>query len=110
MIRSARLLAVITALLALAGCAADTGIRGYWTLHDTDFRKLKPGMTKPDVVAIVGKPRLAVTFARLGEEVWEYRYLDGQIFMKAHVSFDTKGVFKGHVESYDQDAYDAVSE
>ena len=86
--------------VALVGCA-DTGIRGFWTLHDTDFRQLKPGMTKAQVVAIVGKPEAAATFANLGEEVWDYSYLDYQTHMKAYVHFDSKGTFKHHDEVYD---------
>jgi len=104
MMRLVRFLAGIAALAVLVGCA-ETGIRGFWTLHDTDFRQLKPGMTKDQVIALVGKPPLAVTYPNLGEEVWDYSYLDSQIHMRAYVYFDTKGIFTRHIESYDQDYY-----
>ncbi|MBI2961964.1 MAG: outer membrane protein assembly factor BamE [Betaproteobacteria bacterium] len=105
MIPSLRFFTVTAVLLAIAGCAVDTGIRGFWTLRDTDFRRLKPGMTKADVVAIVGKPPAAVTYPNLREEVWDYSYLDTQIHMRAYVYFDTRGVFKHHVEAFDMDYY-----
>ncbi|MBI2319294.1 MAG: outer membrane protein assembly factor BamE [Betaproteobacteria bacterium] len=110
MIRAFRFFIAMAALAALVGCAADTGIRGFWTLRDTDFRKLKPGMNKANVVALVGRPQAAVTFARLGEEVWDYSYLDYQVHMRAYVYFDTKGLFTRHIESYDQDYYSTVAE
>ena len=54
MTRLVRLFAAIAALAALGGCAWDQGIRPFWTLHDTDFRQLKPGMTKEklDIMAM----------------------------------------------------------
>ena len=104
MIRFIRTFTAIAALAALAGCA-ETGIRGFWTLHDTDFRQLKPGMTKAEVVAIVGKPQSAVTFANLREEVWDYSYLDYQTRMKAHVHFNLNGNFTRHFEMYDHQYY-----
>ncbi len=110
MIRLLRLFTAIVALSALVGCAVNTGIRPFWTLHDTDFRQLKSGMTKAQVVAMVGKPQVAVMFANLGEEVWDYSYLDYQIRMKAYVYFNTGGIFTRHIESYDQDYYSTVAE
>lgn len=105
MTRLVRLFVAIAALAALCGCAWDQGIRPFWTLHDADFRQLKPGMTKADVEARVGKPIEAITFVRMGEEVWDYSFLDGQIHMRAYVYFDMKGIFKHHTESYDQAYY-----
>jgi outer membrane protein assembly factor BamE (lipoprotein component of BamABCDE complex) len=108
MIRLLRLFTAIVALAALVGCAANSGIRPFWTLKDTDFRKLKPGMDKAQVVAMVGRPPMAVTYPNLAEEVWDYSYLDYQIRMRAYVVFDNRGVFKHHTESYDQDYYSGV--
>jgi len=110
MFRLLRLFTAIAALSALVGCAANTGIRPFWTLHDTDFRQLKPGMNKTQVVAMVGRPPAAVTYPNLAEEVWDYSYLDYQVRMRAYVVFDTRGVFKHHTESYDQDYYSTVAE
>ena len=103
-----RLFTVFAVFLALGGCAtADmAGIRPYWTLHDADFRQLKPGMTQGDVEKIVGKPLSKMTFARLNEEVWGYRFLDYTIRMRSSVHFDTKGVLKYATREYDMDYYD----
>ncbi|MBI4292893.1 MAG: outer membrane protein assembly factor BamE [Betaproteobacteria bacterium] len=104
MMRLVRFLAGIVALAMLVGCA-ETGIRGFWTLRDADFRQLKPGITKAQVVAIVGKPPLAVTYPNLRQEVWDYGYMDSQTRMRAYVFFDAKGIFTHHVESFDMDYY-----
>ena len=104
MIRFVMLSIGIVALAVLVGCA-DPGVRPFWVLKNTDFRQLKADMSKPEVVAIVGKPHLATTFRRMGEEVWDYSYMDSQTHMRAFVYFDLKGIFKHHTEAYDQDYY-----
>ncbi|MGB7542161.1 MAG: outer membrane protein assembly factor BamE [Burkholderiales bacterium] len=105
MTNAARFLAVAAAVLAFGGCAIDPGIRPFWTLHDSDFRQLKPGMAKAEVQNIVGKPHWTFNFPRLEEEVWEYSYLDYQTRMKALAHFDTRGILKYHTQSFDQDYY-----
>ena len=105
MTNAARLVAVIAAVLAFGGCATDPGIRPFWTLHDTDFQQLKPGMTRSEVEKLVGKPILKITFPRLEEEVWEYNFLDVQVRMKAMAHFDTRGVLTYHQELYDHEYY-----
>jgi len=100
-----RMLSAIAALVALGGCATDPLMRPYWTLHDADFRQLKPGLTKAEVEKIVGSPMVKVTFPRLAEETWDYRYLDIQTRMRATVHFDTRGIVKYHTQRYDMDYY-----
>lgn len=101
MIRVARFLLLTAALAALAGCAGDPLVRPFWSLRDTDFRQLKPGMTKEQVIGIVGKPEFSNVFPHMGEEAWDYSYLDVQTRMRAWVYFDMKGLFTRHYEIYD---------
>ena len=100
---TARRVAVVAAVLAFAACAAHPGVRPFWTLHDADFKQLKPGMTRPKVQRLVGKPILKMTFPRREEEDWEYRFLDVQIRMQAMVHFDNRGVLKYHQELDDHE-------
>ena len=101
-------LVAIAALLALAGCATDSGIRGYWMLHTADIQQLKPGQSKADVERIIGKPFQRLVFPNLGEEVWDYRYLDVQTHMRSAVHFDTKGIVKYATQEYDSEHYSAI--
>jgi outer membrane protein assembly factor BamE (lipoprotein component of BamABCDE complex) len=96
-----KMLIVVAALLALGACAVDPGVRPFWTLHETEFRKLKQGMVKSDVEALLGKPIFISTFARLEEEVWDYRYMDVQLRMYATLHFDPQGTLKYHTERLD---------
>jgi len=65
-------------------------------VKETAFNNLKPGVTtKDDVLREVGLPLLKSYFPRQGEEVWDYRYLQGTAtFMLAYVHFDSKGTYK----------------
>jgi outer membrane protein assembly factor BamE (lipoprotein component of BamABCDE complex) len=92
---------VMAALFALGACAVDPGVRPFWTLHETEFRKLKQGMTKSDVEALLGKPIVVSAFPRLEEEVWDYRYMDVQLRMYATLHFDSQGTLKYHSERLD---------
>lgn len=103
--RFRRLFPALVVLLALAGCAADPGVRPRWTLSDADFRQLKPRLTQAEVEKIVGKPLMKTTFARLEEEVWDYDYLDAQTRMRSSVRFDMRGVMKYHTQELDQHYY-----
>ena len=80
----------------LAGCAAGyqgwyQGVRPYWTLHEQDFAPVTPGTTKANVNSLVGKPLLTTEFPRQGEEVWDYRFLNGVRPYIASVYFDMQG-------------------
>jgi outer membrane protein assembly factor BamE (lipoprotein component of BamABCDE complex) len=76
----------------LAGCATQPGVRPKWTLHEGDFASIAPQRTsKEDVERLVGKPLTAMTFRNLGEEVWDYRYMDGVKTYIAEVHFDMQG-------------------
>ena len=85
----------------LAGCAGYSPSTGYsptpyWMVKEAAFNNLKPGVTtKDDVLREVGVPQLKSYFPRQGEEVWDYRYLQGtETFMLAYICFDSKGTYK----------------
>ena len=100
--------AVAVTLCVLAGCAADPAIKPWWTLREADFRQLQPGKTTAaEVRTVLGKPGLEMTFTRQGEEVWDYRYLDGTMYMLAWVYFDGRGVYKYFVGQRDPAQYNA---
>jgi outer membrane protein assembly factor BamE (lipoprotein component of BamABCDE complex) len=103
--RFSRLFPVLVVLLALAGCATDPGVRSFWTLSEADFGLLKPGMTQTEVEKIVGKPVLKMTFDRLDEEVWDYKFMGTQLRMLASVHFDIRGAMKYHTQELDQSYY-----
>ena len=94
-----------TAMGGLSGCAGDPEVRPWWTLGEAAFRQIQPGRsTKGDVRNLLGKAILETTFQRLREDVWDYRYLYGAVFMYATVHFDERGVVK-HVASEPDQAY-----
>ena len=68
----------------------------YWLVKEEGFTKLIPGTSKKsDVLRELGVPLLKSKFPRQGEEVWEYRYLEGTAtLMLAHVYFDPNGTYK----------------
>ena len=88
-------LAACLAVLVLAGCAAaawQEGIRPWWTLNERDFAAITRGKTKAEVEAALGKPLLEETFSRLGEQVWDYRFLNNGVGrFAAEVHFDLEG-------------------
>ena len=86
--------AVLAAAL-VAGCATHQQGRAWYTLSEQSFAGIKPGTTsKADVQRDLGDPALAMTFARQGEEVWDYRFLNGTRYYVAELHFDTQGVAK----------------
>lgn len=87
-------LAGCLAVAVLGGCANANwkeGIRPWWQLSAKEFAAIPKEMTKADVERAVGKPLLAETFARLGEDVWDYRFLDGTKKYGAEVHFNLDG-------------------
>ena len=91
------------ALAALSGGCSTTmdNFRPYWSLTAADLRQFKPGVaTKADVERILGKPWMAIVYPGPREEVWDYRYMDGNILMYSQASFDPSGTFRSHTESH----------
>ena len=97
------LIAVSAALIA--GCAVDSP-KPWWTLGDANFRSLQTGQTtKAEVRASLGRPVAEMVFASQGEEVWDYRFLQGTLVMYATVHFDTRGTYKYYVAQPDPAFY-----
>ena len=93
-------------LLVVSGCVTDPASRGWWTLGEADFRGLKPGIsTQAEVLKLMGTPIDRSSFRRQGEEVWDYRYLDGTMQMLAWVFFDAQGRYKYFVGQPDPARY-----
>jgi outer membrane protein assembly factor BamE (lipoprotein component of BamABCDE complex) len=94
-----RVMLVLASLLSLAGCAGyfpPYSPTPWWTIRETAFTNLKPGVTtKEEVRKLVGIPLSEMHFPRQNEDVWEYRYLEGTtIIMIAYVHFGPDGVYK----------------
>jgi hypothetical protein len=91
----------MAALLSLAACTSYAPTP-FWTIRETAFKGLTPGVTtKEDVRKQVGVPLSEMYFPRQEEDVWEYRYLEGTtVVMIAYVYFDSKGVYKHTFHMY----------
>lgn len=92
-------LLVLAVLLSLAGCAGwfpPYSPTPWWTIRETAFVNLKPGVTtKEEVRKLIGIPVSEMHFPRQNEDVLEYRYLDGTtIVMVAYLHFSPSGVYK----------------
>lgn len=89
-------IAVVGLSISLAGCAIDPSVKPWYTLKQASFAAIRPGITdKSEVRNIVGKAKQETTFARLGEEVWDYYYLEGTTRRYiAEVHFDVGGKAK----------------
>ncbi len=82
---------ICAAAAVLAACATQQGVRPKWTLHESDFAPITPQTTKEQVELRVGRPLVTTVFARLEEEVWDYRYMDGVQTYVAEIHFDMQG-------------------
>jgi len=97
------------ALLLLSGCATDPASRPWWSLGEADFRGLQAGVTtQSEVLKRLGTPLQRANFERVGEEVWDYRYLDGTREMIAWVTFDRQGKYKNYVGQPDPARYSGM--
>ena len=45
-------------------------------LNDDTFFQIRPGMTRDEVLRLIGPPGETMHFARLDQESWDYRYVD----------------------------------
>jgi hypothetical protein len=102
MIASLRNSFAVAALIALAACATGPRPTPYWTIHDTAFKDLKPGVsTEDDVRKQLGVPLTESHFPRKNEDVWEYRYMEGTTrVMLAYVHFDPQSGLLKYTEQY----------
>lgn len=72
-------------------------------LTEENFENLKPGMTLPEVVAIVG-PAYIVNKYGNGTTVWTYRYYDG-VYKLLHTTFDESGHLLRYQTEWNPDVY-----
>ncbi len=49
-------------------------------LHEKNFEQIKPGMTREEVVSIIGESKDAFGLARHRGYVWNYRYVNPHCF------------------------------
>ena len=91
-------LSILGAAALLAGCASYQQGRPYYTLKASDFTPLAGApTTKADVERMYGRPLTAMTFRRQGEEVWDYRFLNGTFVYIAEIHFN---LADGHTKYY----------
>jgi hypothetical protein len=99
-------LAVLAAFLGLlAASAIDPTAKPWWTLRDDSFIPNKPGLSKADVQNFLGKSILEMSYPRLNEDVWDYRFLHGTTMIyTTEVHFDEQGMVK-YFTQYPDPAY-----
>ncbi len=62
-------------------------------LTDDTFNRIRPGLTRDDILRMIGPPGETMFFARLNEDSWGYRYKDiGGYLAVFSVNFDSNGV------------------
>jgi outer membrane protein assembly factor BamE (lipoprotein component of BamABCDE complex) len=75
-------------------------------LTDDVFNGIQPGMTREDVLRLIGPPGSSMDFEGLQHESWEYRYMDTWRYVAVFsVDFDRNGIvvskFKRRIERSD---------
>ncbi|MFM2055216.1 MAG: outer membrane protein assembly factor BamE [Pseudomonadota bacterium] len=63
-------------------------------LHAANFGKVQPGMTVDEVRGLLGRPAIKEAYELKKEEVWDWRWLDGQTRRIFRVTFDFGGRVK----------------
>lgn len=66
-----------------------TGLRQ--VLHPSYFAKVQPGMSVAEVRRLLGQPAEKQAFELKKEEVWDWRWLDGQTRKVFRVTYDFNG-------------------
>jgi hypothetical protein len=75
-------------------------------LSDESFNRIRPGLTRDQVLRMIGPPGDSMSFARLQEDSWEWRYQDAWRYTAIFsVNFDRNGIvvskFTRRLERYD---------
>lgn len=60
-------------------------------LKPANFAQITPGLTREQVRRLLGLPAKTQTFELKGEEVWDWRFADGQEIKIFSVTFDDDG-------------------
>lgn len=103
--------AVLALVLAAAvgGCASDPAVKPWWTIGPA-FNQIQAGRsTKGDVLRELGRPIVEVTYPRLAEQVWDYRFADGVMMMYGSVHFNDRGVVTYFTSEPDPAFYSGLS-
>lgn len=80
---------------------ADVGKDGVLTavrqvLNDDTFMRIRPGLTREEILRMIGPPGETMAFARLGQVAWDYRYQDTWGYQAIFsVMFDVDGIVVG---------------
>jgi hypothetical protein len=80
---------------------ADVGTDGVLkavtpVLKDDTFYRIRPGLTREDILRMIGPPGETMAFARLGQVAWDYRYQDSWGYVAIFsVMFDANGIVVG---------------
>jgi hypothetical protein len=62
-------------------------------LDDDTFYHIQPGLTREDVVRMIGPPGQTMAFPRSGHTAWDYRYTDTWGYLAIFsVTFDREGI------------------
>lgn len=62
-------------------------------LNDDVFYRIQPGMTRDEVLRMIGPPGETMTFPRLGQVSWDYRYMDTWGYVAIFsVNLDANGI------------------
>ena len=60
-------------------------------LTPANFARIQPGMGKLEVMQMLGKVARSSFYELKGEEVWDWRFKDGQLSKQFSVTFDRQG-------------------
>jgi outer membrane protein assembly factor BamE (lipoprotein component of BamABCDE complex) len=101
------LIALLSAPCFLGACAdmrntPQAGMQPWYRLSEQSFAQFKPGASKTEVERTLGRPMNSVVFRNLGEEVWDYRFLNGTRTFISEVHFDDQGRYKYYVTYPDE--------
>jgi hypothetical protein len=62
-------------------------------LNDDTFNAIRPGMTRDEILRLIGPPGDAMSFALSGQDAWDYRYTDTWGYRAVFsVTFDRNGI------------------
>jgi hypothetical protein len=79
---------VLSIATLVTGCVAPSAVEKQ---AQENFRAIHEGQsTQDDVLRVLGKPAWQTIYGRMGEEVWDYRYLTTwHMLLSVHFSIDT---------------------
>jgi hypothetical protein len=69
-------------------------------LVEESFQRIAPGMTREEVLRLIGPPLDSMEFTRQRESSWEYRFMDAWGYRAFfYVNFDPRGVVVSKLEN-----------